>query len=303
MVRRAKKIWLIVAAALTGAGLILFAVAFAAMQFQLSGLEMQGMETNVHTPTGEISKIFIQTDTADVTLAPSENGECSVVCREEERATHSVSITGGVLSVKVENGRRWYDYINLSFESPSVTVYLPAGTYEALSVKTHTGSVEIPQVYSFGSMELSTDTGDVRCDAAVMGLLKASSNTGNLQFGGAAAGELSLSASTGTVCVKDVQVPGTVKIKTSTGEITLDGVVSEGTMEITSSTGEVELSLCDASRLQIKTSTGEVEATLLNEKTVDADSSTGDVDVPRNGRGGACVIRTDTGDITVRFVS
>lgn len=300
---RTKKVWLIVAACLCGGGVLIMASAFLFGGLFLGDMETGRYETNETVLSGEVREIAINTDTADVSFVLTEDSDYRVVCHEETHAKHSVQIAGGVLSVKIHNTRKWYDYINVSLESASITVYLPQSAYGALHVKTDTGNVEIPETFSFGALELSTDTGNIVCDAPVSGDVKLRSDTGNVRFGGTGAGTFTAQTSTGNVRVEGTKVSAGLTAKTSTGEITLDGVVAAGAMEITSSTGEVELSLCDASRLQIKTSTGEVEATLLSEKQVDADSSTGDVDVPRNGHGGACVIRTSTGDITVRFVS
>lgn len=297
---RTKKIWLIVAACLCGCGGLMMASVF------LFGISFADMETgkyvtNEYADLGEVRGIAIDTDTADVSFLPSEDGTCRVVCHEETRAKHSVQLTDGLLSVKIHSTRKWYDFINVSFESASVTVYLPAGIYETLSVKTDTGDVRVPDKFSFGELDISTDTGDIVCNGAVTGNVTLATDTGDVHLSATDAGALSVRTSTGNVRVDGTRVSAGLTAKTSTGEITLDGVIAEEAMEITSSTGNVRLSQCDASRLQIKTSTGEVEATLLSEKSVDADSSTGDVDVPRNGRGGACVIRTSTGDIRVRI--
>lgn len=300
---RTKKIWLIVAACLCGGGVLIMASAFLFGGLFFGDMETGKYETNETVLSGEVREIVIDTDTADVSLVLTEDRDLRVVCHEETRAKHSVQVADGVLSVKICNTRKWYDYINVSFERASITVYLPQSAYGDLRVKTDTGRVEIPERFSFGTLEISTDTGDIVCDAPVSGDVKLHSDTGNVRFGGTDAGAFSVQTSTGNVRILGTKVSAGLTAKTSTGEITLDGVVAAEAIEITSSTGEVELSLCDASRLQIKTSTGEVEATLLSEKQVDADSSTGDVDVPRNGHGGACVIRTSTGDITVRFVS
>ena len=300
---RTKKVWLIVAACLCGGGVLIMASAFLFGGLFFWDMETGKYETNEYVVSGEVREIAINTDTADVSLVLTEDTDYRVVCHEETHAKHSVQIADGVLSVRIHNARKWYDYINVSFESASITVYLPQSAYGALRVKTDTGRVEIPETFSLGTLEISTDTGDIVCDAPVAGDVKLQSDTGDVRFGGADAGAFSVQTSTGSVHVEGTKVSAGLAAKTSTGEIALDGVIAAGAMEITSSTGEVELSFCDASRLQIKTSTGEVEATLLSEKQVDADSSTGDVDVPRNGHGGACVIRTSTGDITVRFAS
>ena len=301
--KKATMVWLIVAASLVLAGLLTVTCGLAMAQWDFSLLSSTKLETNTHEITEVYQNISVATDTADVVFIPCEGEKTSVVCHESVKETHRVEVRDGTLFIELVDTRKWYDYINVSFESASITVYLPQSAYGALRVKTDTGRVEIPEKFSLGTLEISTDTGDIVCDAPVAGDVKLQSDTGDVRFGGADAGAFSVQTSTGSVHVEGTKVSAGLAAKTSTGEITLDGVIAAGAMEITSSTGEVELSFCDASRLQIKTSTGEVEATLLSEKQVDADSSTGDVDVPRNGHGGACVIRTSTGDITVRFAS
>lgn len=63
--------------------------------------------------------------------------------------------------------------------------------------------------------------------------------------------------------------------------------------------GDIRLKSCDGQNLELKTSDGSVTGSLKTTKSFDAKASSGDVNLPANGNGGNCIIRTESGDIDI----
>ena len=317
--RKATKIWMIVATSLLLAGGILFAAVMTVLEWDFTKLSTERIVTNTHEVREPYRHISVTTDTADLELILSDGESTSVVCHESAKATHRIEARDGTLFIELTDTREWYDHINIGFaDSPKITVYLPAGMYGALSVKGSTGDVRIPSNLSFASMDIAVSTGDVSCQASADGDVKVKAGTGSIAVENMSAQALFLSVSTGDVTVSDVTVHGNMTVSVSTGKsrlthvtcknftsegntgdiIMTDVVVAEG-MSINRSTGDVKFDRCDAAEIEILTDTGDVTGTLISEKVFTYRTDTGDVKLPESTTGGRCKITTDTGDIRI----
>lgn len=318
--RKAIKVWLCVAAALVAVGTVAFVGLMAANQWDFGGLDTVKYETNTHTVEEEFSRVSITTDTADVEFRRSEDGSCRVISYEPKNLKHSVAVVDGILTVKVEDSRRWYEHISFfSFSTPRLTVYLPEKEYAELTVSTTTGDISIPADISVGSMELSVSTGDVQCKASARGIIRIRATTGDLTLEGVTAERIELRATTGDLkvtsasCIKDLQLRVTtgdivlsdVRCESlvsngSTGGIRMTDVLASGDVSVTCGTGSIRLEACDAGSLSLTTNTGDVKGSLRTGKRFDAETNTGSVRVPSSvAEGGGCRIRTGTGDIRI----
>lgn len=321
--KKSLKICLIVAGSMLLAGLIVFGVGFAIEISQNTEGSWMKLVSNSHRIDGEVCAVAVTTNTADVHILPSTDGECRVECLEEEKLFHRVEVKDGVLTVAIEDTRAWYEHIQLfSFQTPHVKIYLPSGAYESLFVKGSTGSVEISRAFSFGSIEATVRTGEILCEASATGAISLCADTGRIRVREAHAAYLSVRTTTGKIVLSAVSCDGEILTRVSTGRTELERVSCKGlqstgdtgdlflldviaaeSMQIRRSTGDVQLESCDAAELFITTSTGDVTGTLLSEKIFFAESSTGSRDVPHLTSGGRCEIRTSTGDIRMRIVA
>ena len=134
------KKWIIIGVLLIVLGLFLFVGVAAVDGWDLSTLSVAQFETNTYEISDPFQNIHISTDTADIRFLPSEDGKTKVICHEATKAKHLTSLRDGTLSIEVSNTRKWYDYITIfNFDSPSITVYLPSGTYKDLIIQQSTG--------------------------------------------------------------------------------------------------------------------------------------------------------------------
>ena len=275
-------------------------------------------ETNEYIIDKEFINISVETDTADIKFFSSNDGKTTVKCYEQENLKHSASVIDGVLTIKVVDERKWYEYIGIGFSSPKISVYIPQEEYGSLSIKSDTGAVVIPENFKFTSIDILESTGDVKNFASASGAVNIKTSTGDIYVENVTASSLELTASTGRIYLSDITCTETLKTKVSTGkiealdvkcktftsngntgDITLKSLVANERITIERSTGNVVFDACDAGELFIKTDTGNIKGTLLTEKVFIVSNDTGRIDVPKTVNGGRCEIATDTGDIKI----
>lgn len=314
--RKTVKIWLVIAASLVFVGLIMFAAVMSEYKWDFSKLSTGKYETNTYEISEEFSNLSMNTDTADIIFALSDDGKCRVECYEEEKAKHSVAVQENTLVIKMIDEKSWYDYIGINFGSPKITVYLPKAEYTSLFINGSTGDIEIPKNFKFEGVDISLSTGDVNFFVSASKLIKIKASTGNICVENTSAGTLDLSASTGRITVSNVICGGDANINVSTGRtnlnniecknltssgdtgnISLNNVIAAEKFSIKRNTGDVRFDGSDAAEILVETDTGDVTGTFLSEKTFFVETDTGSVDVPESITGGRCEITTDTGDI------
>lgn len=320
--RKTTKIWLIAATVLLLAGALLFGGVMTFLKWDFLKLGTNRFETNMHQLTGEIRNVEVRAGEADIVFLPSDTDACRVVCYENVLVKHAVEIKDGTLSIHAEDTRKWYHYIGISFQHPLITVYLPQGQYEALTVRGSTGDVAIPAELGFSGIDVEVSTGDVKNYASATGDIRISAGTGKILVENVSCHALSLTVSTGDVAATSVVCAGDASVTVSTGrvhltdlscgdlnttgntgDLFLKNVVATGKLSVERSTGDVHLDGCDAAEIFILTDTGDVEGTLLSEKIFMTKSDTGDIEVPKTVTGGRCEITTDTGDIRIELLS
>ena len=290
----------IIATILLIAGLAVSFGALAMVGFDFHKFGTVQFETNTYTADGAFDSIAIDEITGDISFALSEDGACRVVCHEPEKTAHTVEVADGTLKITSTRQKDWTGFLDLSFETPTVTVYLPAKIYRTLSVQTRTGDLDVPEWMQLESAGITTDTGDVRCRASVSGTLTVATHTGDISLESMTADTIECTATTGDIRMQSVACAGNVSVKVSTGDVSFTDTTAKR-ISSKSSTGDVRLHNSDADEIVIHTSTGDISGTLRSGKTFTAHTATGDVNVPQSTAGGKCEITTSTGDIDIRI--
>ncbi|MBR2903642.1 MAG: DUF4097 family beta strand repeat protein, partial [Clostridia bacterium] len=151
-----KKIWLILSACFMVIGVLIFVIVMSVYRWDFSKLSTVKYQTNTHEISESFRDISIDTATADVILKPTQEAGCKVVCVEEEKIQHTVSVQNDTLTVQVVDERAWYEHIGISFGKTSITVYLPQNAYDTLTIKESTGYVEIAKEFTFASVDVTS---------------------------------------------------------------------------------------------------------------------------------------------------
>ena len=316
--RKAGKIWLLIAAGLVVVGALLFAGVMFRYNWDFTKLSTAKFDTNTYEVKETFNKIRIDVDTTEIEFVLSDDEECRINCVELEKVKHSAAVRNGTLVINVIDTRKWYDHIGIFLGSPKMTVYLPEETYTSLSIDTDTGDIRIPETFTFEKLEIDGDTSDVDCLACVSKDIDISLSTGHIKMDNISVGGMDLSTSTGSIQLTEVKSEGNIEIETDTGSvkltdvtctdlsaegdtgtITLKNVVAAGKFLLENHTGDVRFENSDASQISVKTSTGDVTGSLSTDKVFITETSTGRINVPKTTTGGTCEIKTSTGDVEI----
>lgn len=316
--RKTTKIWLVIATFLVLIGCIIFVGVMSMLKWDFMKLSTIKYETNTYEISDTFSNISINTDTADIVFAVSDNGKCTVECCEEVTSKHFVTTEDDTLIIKKPHNKHWYNYIGINFGSPKITVYLPKTEYASLLIREDTGDIKIPKDFIFNNADLSLSTGDVDFFASAFKMIKIKNSTGDICVENISAGSLDISTSTGDIAVSNIICEDDSNFKVSTGktkltnikcknlisngntgDISLNNVIAKEKFSIKRSTGDVKFNRSDANEIFVKTDTGEVEGILLSDKVFITNTDTGEIDVPKTSVGGRCEITTDTGNIKI----
>ena len=310
--------WIVAGVVLLAAGVLICGISFGSLGFDFGNLNTVTYVTNTYDVTEDFRNIAMNGDTEDITFLSSDDGNCRVVCYEEENEPHNVRVVDQTLTIdrKKSKGFRWN--IGVSTESPSITVYLPEKEYKELAIETDTGDVDIPKDFSFESITADLDTGDMSCLASAEGDIRIGTNTGHISLMNVTAAGMLLSSDTGKMELSEMKLNGDLEIQEHTGKVILENVTcrnfisdgdtgslvmtnvkASGEFNIERDTGDVEFHGCDAETIYVETDTGDVTGTLLTDKVFITETDTGSVDVPKSTTGGRCEISTDTGDIRI----
>ena len=277
-----KNFWIIIAVALIALGAIAFVIVMSANSWNFMTLSTVKYQTVEYEIDEDFTDISIIADTEHITVLPSTDGKCRVVCHLDERAQHSVCVDDGVLSIIHGNMKKWYDYISaFNFEYPRITVYLPSDEYNNIVIDSHTGDINIKNIF-VGTLDIKVSTGKVRVDNVVC------------------AKDLKIVVSTGDANLVKVRCNNLISVG-DTGDLVMDDVWASDKLDIVRDTGDVTFNLCDASEVEIVTSTGDVTGVFIRDMMIFAKTSTGKKDVPNINSGGRCEITTDTGDIKIQI--
>jgi len=286
----------------------------------LTIFETSKCETNDYEIDSEFKNISITTTTSDIVLVPSNDKRTTVICYEKPKEKHKVTVKDDTLFIELNDTRKWYEYIGISFSSTKITVNIPKDEYNSLNIRSHTGRVDIPDGYVFDNIDVITTTGDIAINASAKKNFKAEASTGNITVANAEAGAIDLSVSTGKISVTDLICAGEASFSTSTGKtelnnlkclclmsegstgsLILDKVTAKTTFSIIRDTGDVIFDECDAAEIFVETDTGDVKGNFLSDKIFLVETDTGHIEVPKTIRGGKCEITTDTGDIKINI--
>ena len=226
------------------------------------------------------SDMEIEVDTADLYLVASKENTYKVIVEEREKEYYTVNVENNKLIIESIDTRKWYENIfELNFKRMKVTILAPAGTFGDAQFTASTGSIHIPNDFSFQKLGIRCSTGYINIDTKAEESVTIEASTGNIDA---------------KITTQDLTIGAT------TGRITLRDTVLTRHMDIHASTGRITLNDCDAKSLNLETSTGNIDAILLSPKEFEAITSTGKVHIPPSVENeGFCRARTTTGNINI----
>ena len=309
---------MIIAAVLVVVGLVICFAAAAAGHFDPEVLSNKKYETKTYEVNETFIDITVEGVAEKISFKPSDDGKCRVVCLEEEKMKHDVSVKDDMLKVRCVDERDGRGRFSIGTKTPEITVYLPERDYRDLRISSETGDIEVPSDFSFEAISIKAHTADVKCFAGAKDGVGIEVTTGDITLSDIRTGTIMLHATTGRISVRSTVAEretlirvttGKVDLKDlnclsltstgSTGDITMENVIASDNIWIKRDTGDVKFIGCDAPKIYVETDTGDVTGTLLSRKLFITETDTGKVEVPNTQSGGLCEIHTDTGRIKI----
>jgi len=175
-----------------------------------------------------VDQVHISTRNQHVNVIPISGNEAEIVASGlPNNATLNVSVEGTVLTVDVHVPRSIQIGVNIFggirqlADPPTLTVYLPEGLYEQITVYTTNGRIDISD---FEIVDLQLDTSNGRIVASDITGVSARIRTNN-----------------GAVELSEVAME--LDVQTSNGRITLDNETIAHDVELQSSNGAIEVNL------------------------------------------------------------
>lgn len=296
--KRGTLIWLIIASLLVISGAVISAAALSSKGWDFGKLGTVNMKTNRREITEDFSNISIIADIEDIRILASTDNTASVIFVEEEKQRHSADVINGTLNISFNDTREWYEKIGVfSTKGPSITIYLPKTSYDALSIDSDTSDILLPKGFTFNSIKIKNSTGDIEMTDSTVGTLELTTTTGDMEIENiTCADDIKIGVSTGDVELSNVTCRSLYSTG-DTGEMEMQNVIAQNTFNITRTTGDVGLDACDAAEITVTTDTGDVSGSLKSGKIFVTSTDTGIVKVPKTSSGGKCEITTDTGNI------
>lgn len=235
-------VWIIIGAFLVVFGCAIFGCVMMALKWNFAKLSTAKYETNSCEFSEKIEDISVALDTADLVFVPSNDSKIRVTCYEAENQKHSVSVKDGALVVELSDARKWYEYIGINFDSPKITVALPADEYGEIEIKVSTGIVKLDGVRC-EKLTSKGSTGDVFMKDVIVGeSIFVERDTGDISFDACDAREIFAKTETGDI--KGSLLSDKVFVaETDTGKISVPKNGNGGRCELTTDTGNIKIEI------------------------------------------------------------
>ncbi|MBP3371708.1 MAG: DUF4097 family beta strand repeat protein [Clostridia bacterium] len=298
--KRSKKVALITALILIGAGIVLGSVCTAITQGDFSMFSTtQYMELN-HDVTSPFTSIRIEASDHDVHIIPSPDKGCHLTVITPKRDSVTSEFDRGTLVIEVCNHRAWYEHISLfNYRSPQIILALPEDSYENLGVQVGSGKIEVADGFTFDEVNLHTGSGNVFAANMHAENLFVDANSGKIElYNLNVENIMQLEASSGNITLSNVNSNGKIEAEVSSGRITCDTMTVAGTMDFSASSGNTELRNVQADGgIRAESNSGKIEFTnVITEGPMDLSTSSGSI-VLEDCDAGELDISTSSGSV------
>lgn len=287
------KTWFLIAGTLVLLGSLIFTMSSCATGWSMGGK----LEEKISEITEDFDGIVIESDTADISFLPSENGSCKVVAYDIEKINYSVKVEDGILKIRLEDTRKWFESI-IGTTSGSLTVYLPAREYTSLAITEDTGDITI-KGFSLGNVDIKLSTGDVNLKDITCGDFSLKMSTGDTSIDGITCESFTSVGDTGDITVKNLTANGNVSIKRSTGHVSINTANISGNLSTETDTGKNNANDVTCSGdFEHKVNTGKSELTNVSCANFNSKGGTGNLTMSNVIATETFNIKRSTGDTT-----
>lgn len=192
----------------------------------VAGLEF---EEKTLTLTEPFTKININTLNSSIELLPSPDGVCRIVCSDNEKLYHQISVSGSQLNINQNADWQWYEMLNGLFQKDSLSlrVYLPEAEYMLLHAYSGSGDITIAPDFRFQTVNTYTKRGNTEATALYAENLTICSVSGDLILRElAAANDIYLESISGFMQIEKLSAVN-VTTHASGGRTVLENIASD----------------------------------------------------------------------------
>lgn len=268
----------------------MLALGFTVLRYFSSSERLGYAEREQQFALSEVSRIVVADHNRAIEVLPLTSSDVRVHYYEGHHQSYALTLEDGVLTVRSEDNRRWYDTLLSLYDSttPTLRLYLPPDYAGSLELTTSDNSIDISGLTSVQSLSLASSSGQITLeDIAASGSIIASSSNARLAF-------------------KNIRAGETLSMRTSNGGLSLSGAACR-TLELTTSNGLIEFDglSSEIESLAFQTSNASVQGTLEGREedfTIHAVTSNSRNNLTnRSGGRRSLRIETSNGAIDIQF--
>ena len=311
--KKAKKIAIIIAVSMMALGLIFIVGSLAFVRFDATKLNTKEWETKTYAVEDSFTNISVYGGDAAVSFVTAADGNCKVVCTENEVIYDKIEVVNNTLTIERVDESEWYHNIGVNFGEIEITVYLPEKEYEALFVDNSSGRIDVPGDFTFAEAEVLNTSGKTNFMADVEGTLKVENTSGGIYVGDNSVGDLWVKGTSGSievmsvVATNDVEVNGSsggigvskvecanISVANTSGVLRLSEIVATGDVNVKGTSGGVHLEDVECANLTGSNSSGKIYCTDV--------IASGDINL-ENSSGGIALEACDAANLELKTTS
>ena len=300
-------------------GIALIAIALTLNALQLTTFSSLRFSEISHTVKAQVHTVCVEDLDCNIVLRPSQDGKCRVVTQELSGLTNAISVQNGVLTVKRQDTRPWHSRILvLGATDPTLTVYLPAGTYREAILSTVSGDIETDAAFAFQSVNMTSVSGSITLLSHVTESAHLTTSSGDLSVTNQVLSKISAHTSSGSLTMQNVAVSdlraittaGKIRLdsgiradnlvaETQTGDVFFRNVYVKEKLTVITQEGNVAMLDTDVTDAYMESVSGNIMGTLKSAKRFDVQTESGFLQLPKSAGNALFTVRTKSGSVAI----
>lgn len=266
---------LVVALAMIVIGTVISALAIGAAKGDFNTFSTVNYEEKVYEITEDFNSIDIDESDCKIIFARSDDGICRVECAENENSWHEVEVKDGTLCITAFD--KPMAHIGIMGNKQPMTVYLPKTEYDRLTVDSTSGSVNIPEGFTFTDAEVECTSGSIKFMADVVSAADIHTSSGSVAASGMNCESLDVSSTSGSIKVGIVSASDSISVSATSGSIGALGLNAANNLTIKSTSGSIVFDQIHAGALTVSASSGRIEAADVNADSAEFETTSGSI--------------------------
>lgn len=267
--KKAVKIFLIIAFAFMGFGLILSVAAFALADFDISKFaltEKELIEQTADIEGKDISLLYIDDISGnnmvyEIRLLPSADEDFHLRYAAEETDDIQWTVENGTLRI-FSPASEWYHHITVfgSVGAAPLTIEVPASV-TGIQCDDDVADLYAESLVSEGLLDLrcDTDAADVTLFDMTLNTLTLIGSASDIDLEGLNTCNLNINCDTGDVTMKNISAENSLILEMDAGDLEMDAVFANKNLDITVDFGDADLSDISANCILIEMDAGDLD--------------------------------------------